>query len=451
MPTNSFIQVPPDSTGKRLFAQQHSVDEQFVLAQVMHIADPDFPERTQHVDTRGQASVRFAEGSPTLDAFGNLRVAIAKSIGGYEYTNGDMADLFTDAVTPGEGVIAHYPVSSTTKVAVSGVSGASAVRTSNRYHYYQPGIGHLVVLTLYHGDSGKENNIRRWGYGDTEDGLFWELSGTVLGVGIRSSVSGSVVDVVKPRAEWNGDKLDGLGLSGMTIDLTKRNYFWVDFGWYGTAPVRFGVVSPDGSRWVCHTFQNPNAGVGPFMKTGSLPIRFENFNTGITSGTSEMHLICAAVYAESQTDYTFWRFADIGRDTPIAVTTDTPVLSMRPVAGTRVGIYPESLSVFVVGGAVKLTIIDNAVLTGATWGQTGGGVAQGDLGATAATGGGKFKTFYVGAGVTNIDLSDIYETNDEGYHRLADDSDGYTFTLLATKLDGTTVTVGATLGYKELR
>ena len=80
----------------------------------------------------------------------------------------------------------------------------------------------------------------------------------------------------------------------------------------------------------------------------------------------------------------------------------------------------------------------------------GADVAEGDIGAIAITGGERFKTWYVPTGVTNIDLSPFYETNDEGYHRLADDSDSYVFSVVATKLDGTTVTIAATLNYKEL-
>lgn len=114
------------------------------------------------------------------------------------------------------------------------------------------------------------------------------------------------------------------------------------------------------------------------------------------------------------------------------------------------GIYPESLNVFSTGGSIKLQIIDDATITGDTWAITGQGHAEGDIAATAVSGGEKFKTFYLAPGVNNIDLSEFYEFNDEGYHRLADDSDSYTFTVVASKLDGTTVTALATLNYKEL-
>jgi hypothetical protein len=341
-------------------------------------------------------------------------------------------------------------------VSATGANGSSSSRTTNRYHFYQPGVGNLAILTLGHGDAGKAGNTRRWGYFDQGNGLFFELVGNSLNVVRRSNVSGSVVEERVYSADWNGDKLNGSGPSGMTIDITKANFYFIDFAWLGVGVARLGVLSPDGSRWICHTFQNPNNRIGPYMATGSLPIRYENFNTAATSGTSEMNLICAAVYAENRTDYVFWRFSDIETSTPVTVTTDTPILSLRPKAevspgkANRTGIYPETINVHVSGGNVRLTIYDDPVLTGATWGIEGAGVSEGDIGATALVSGDKFRTFYVGPGVHNIDLSNIYETNDEGYHRLADNSDGYVFTLAGTKLDGTTVTVSATLNYREL-
>jgi hypothetical protein len=129
---------------------------------------------------------------------------------------------------------------------------------------------------------------------------------------------------------------------------------------------------------------------------------------------------------------------------------------MRPallINGTanRTGIYPESLQVFISGGSIKLDIIDNATLTGATWGITGGGIAEGDAAATAVADGTKFKSFYLAPGCYNLDVGPFYETNDEGYHVYGDGLSAQTFTLVATKFDGTTVNVGASLGYRELR
>jgi hypothetical protein len=446
---NSFVRVPPDSTGKRLYSQEHTVDGLPVHAQVYHQADPNNPANFQAIDTRGQASIRFAEGSPSMDAFGNLRVGEATALGTYDYAFGPNDDLFQDALTSG-GAITHLPAKAATELTTTSTTGSSVSRTTNRYHYYQPGVSNLIIQTLVLSPA-MAGNTRRWGYFDTEDGLYWELDGTTLHAVIRSSVTGTVVEERVPMSSCNEDVLDGTGLSGMTLDITKANLYFIDFAWLGVGEVRFGVLGPKGERNICHVFTNPNAKADVYMRTGSLPLRWENVNTGSVSGGSTLKAICSAVYAQSKTDYTFWRFSDIERTTPVEVTTGTPVLSLRIKPGSRVGVYPECVDVFVSGGSVKFTIVDDATLTGATWAINGSGSAQGDIAATAASGGEVFKAFYVGPGATNIDLTSFYEFNDEGYHRLADDTDSYSFTLLATKLDGATVSVAATLGYKELR
>ena len=446
MATNSFVQVPPDSTGKKLFAQEHTIAAQAVQVPGHHLVCGADPDHIQLVDARGQAYTRFAEGSPSMDAFGNLRTGEAKILGAYEYSMSDYADLFTDEIGTGGSVTWTAPE---TALSCSTAATASAVRTTNRYHYYQPGVSNLSILTLAHGDSGKANNIRRWGYFDAQNGLFFELNGTTIYAVIRNGGA----DTKVAQSAWNQDYLDGTGVSKQDIDLTKANFYFIDFAWLGVGEVRFGLLGPNGERNICHIFQNPNSNIGAYMETASLPLRWENVNTGATGGTSDMRLICAAVYAQSRTDYTFWRFCDIKRMTAITLTDDTPkpVLSMRVKAGSRIGIYPEAINSFVAGGAVKLSIVDDATLTGATWAINGAGAAQGDIAATSLSGGSEFSSRWVDAGAQCWDLSGIYEMNDEGYHRLADDSDSYLMTLVAQKLSGASVTVAAELGYKELR
>lgn len=449
MATNSYIQVPPDSTGKRLYTQQHTVNALPVQAQVMHIGSAVDPTHFQNVDSRGQAYIRFAEGSPSLDAFGNLRVGEGTILGSYEYSHGPSADLFQDTLAVG-GLITHQPTSASTILSSTGSNGSSSIRTTNRYHHYQPGVSNLIIQTIALSDTGKAGNRRRWGYFDSNNGLYWELEGTTFYVGIRSNVTGSIVETRVAKDSWNEDKLDGTGVSSMNLDLTKANFYFIDYAWLGVGEVRFGVLGPNGERNICHIFRNPNSNTDAYMASGCLPLRWENTNFGAVGSTSELKSICSAVYSQSRIDNTFWRFSDIGRDTPVAVTTNTPIFSMKVKPGTHVGLYPESLNVYVSAGAVKLTIVDDAVLTGATWGIIGESLALGDIGATSMTGGSKFFTTYVNAGVANIDLSKVYELNDEGYHRLADDSDSYTFTLVATTITGTP-TVSATLNYRELR
>lgn len=522
MSTNSYVQVPPDGAGKKLYTQQHTIGADSVHGQVYHLADPSDPSHIQRVDAQGQANVRFAEGSPSMDAFGSLRVSNAVMIGSYDHTSDAMSDLFTDIVKGG-GTITHYPFKSSLSLVTTDSATSYASRTTNRFHYYQPGVGTFIIITLGHGDSGKSGNVRVWGYGNKLNGLFFKLVGTTLYASLHTSVNSPLVTTTAtgsnmsytltvadpegitvgmtavgegvpvealvtdvtlnvvtishplyadvsgtfsfsgyemidiPQSEWNGDRLDGTGLSGMTLDLTKSNFYWIDLAWLGVGTVRFGLLAEDGSRVVAHTLKNPNSIVGPYMFSGSRPLHFQNSNVAPTSGSSEMKLICSAVYSEATVNYTFWRYDDIERLTPVNVTTNTHVLSAKPKLflptglPNRVGMYPDEIRVFVTGGNIKLSIVDDATLSAPTWTIPGDGSVKGDISDSTVTDGSYFKSWYLGPGSHNIDLKPFYELNDEGYHTLADSSDSYMFSLVATKLDGTTVTVASGLTYRELR
>ena len=531
----SYVRVPPDSTGKKLLTREYVLGPDTVQVPVYHLADKDNPDHMQSVDILGQASVRFAEGSPTIDAFGGLRVSNAQMIGSYEYTQGDMSDMFFDEIG-GNGSINYLPVESATSLDVDGTAFSRSERSTNRYHYYQPGVGTLCILTLALSDNGKANNQRSWGYGDHENGLFFKLVGTEMNVCLRSSsignyferigsgiedtftitvndatgitvgmhVEGSgvigytvvtditgntitidkalhsnrtnstflfkeIVETLVPQSQWNGDKLDGTGDSGVVLDLSKANFYWLDFAWLGVGSVRMGILGPDGSRWTCHTFENPNSKSGPYMATGSLPLHWHNENLGATSGSSSIKAICAAVYSESRTDYTYWRFADAETASAKSVGSDTvfnPIISLRPKVeyankSNRVGIYPEQLSVFVSGGPVVISIFDDAVISKngdgtlltshADW-TYGEETTQFTSAATEMSGGSRFKTFYLDAGSHDIDLKPFYELNDEGYHVHYDGQTTQLMTVAGKKMNsGDTVTVRACISYRELR
>lgn len=452
----SYIALPPDSSGKKLFTHEHTISNTVVQIQGIHLADPIDPTHLQFIDERGQAYIRFAEGSPTIESTGKLRVAEEQVIGAYEYTNGDMADLFTELTANG-GAITWDSDASEVILSTTSANNSISTRTTNRYHYYLPGSGVFVPITLSHGDSGKTNNIRRWGYFEESDGVFWELNGTTLNVVIRSYTTGSIQETRIPQSQWNGDRFDGTGVTLETLDITKHNYYWIDFVWQGAGSVRMGVKAKDGSRIVCHIFETPNSLIHAFMSKPAKPIRFENYNIAGTSGTSEMKTVCSAVYNSSILGYTFWSFADI-ETTNKTITTKTPILSLKAntyIPGTtqynRVGIYPESFGIYITGGPAKISIIDDAILTNASWSITGQGVALGDNTANTITGGEIVKTFYLDPGCHQIHLEDLYETNDEGYNLLADASDSYVFTLAGTRLTANTTTVSATLNYRELR
>lgn len=110
-------------------------------------------------------------------------------------------------------------------------------------------------------------------------------------------MSGSLVNTPVLQSDWNGDKLDGTGASGLTLDITKAQILWMDLEWLGVGSVRVGFVI-NGQFIVCHTFNHANIIASTYITTASLPLRYEIFNTAGTSGTSTLKQICSSVISE---------------------------------------------------------------------------------------------------------------------------------------------------------
>jgi hypothetical protein len=254
-------------------------------------------------------------------------------------------------------------------------------------------------MTTWLGDSGKSGNIRRWGYFDEKNGFFFELSGTTLYIVVRSSATGSVVETRVAQVDWNKDTLDGNGdfknLSSYSIDLTKSNIFWMDLQWLGAGRIRFGV-NIDGKRIVCHEHYHANYFSRTNVGSSSLPIRWENFNTTPTSGSSELNAICAAVYVEGALNFPA---EFVGLDSRLETINDStnwiPIVSTRMKQtfnslDNRKVAFPVKSSIFNNGNiAVEVAMIYNGTLSGATWNDNPGsytGIEQ-DIEATSISGG----------------------------------------------------------------
>lgn len=450
----SYVRVPPDSTGKKVYSQSHTVGADSVEAQVIHIGDSVMPEQQLAVDAKGSASVRFAEGQPVLSGFGYLKTANQRALGVYESSSGSYDDLFSITEVNG-GTNTYDDVGHGMLLTTIGTIGSKVNRTTNRYHYYLPGSSNLIVMTTACGDTGKVGNARRWGAFDANDGVFFELYDNTFNVVIRSSTTGSVVNTRIPRSTWNGDKLDGSGNSLFTLDLTKINLWWIDYQWLGSGRVRFGVIEKDGTRTVCHTFQNAGQFVVPYMRAGTLPLATENENHGVTGSPSQLRESCLSIYTEgTYEDYTFWRKSDVDAvgvsvtATPIAVAN---LRSKQTPEGLNhhnsVIAYPETLNVYT-DQPIKLSLYQNTIVTGGTW--TGldsalevnyTGVATDMLSA--------FKTWFFDPGVHSICISQYFELNDEGIMLNADGTYA-NWSFVANKLGATNATVTFNLGYKEL-
>lgn len=273
---------------------------QDVYINTQNIIGYDNPENGVNVDPTGSMNIRFSEGLPQLDAFGKLRVSGATILGEYIFSSGILPTQFSGFFHHG-GSASWDPNARALLLSNTTNSGAHSSYTSNTYHHYFPASSHLFIGTLAVGDIGKANVMREWGTFDDRNGYFFMLEGTTLGVGFRSNTTGSVVQTFIPRSQWNGDPANGTGPSGMDLDVTMDNIYWIDVQWLGAGRVRYGTYY-NGQRVVLHEHYHGNTSPVPITAMASLPVCIHQMNTGASGSTSEIRAFCLAVWTESTLD-----------------------------------------------------------------------------------------------------------------------------------------------------
>jgi hypothetical protein len=210
------------------------------------------------------------------------------------------------------------------------------------------------------------------GYFGTQNGVFLQQADSTVSFVLRSYISGSVSDArTVNQADWNGDKLNGTGDSGYTLDLTKAQILWMDFEWLGVGSVRCGFII-NGEYIVCHTFNNANDITSVYMTTAILPVRYEITNTGATASASSLKQICSSVVSEGGYEQT--SIEHVARRTAAKTsigTTFLPLVSIR-LASTALNavVLPVKFNVMPTstGDDFEVILTKNSTgLTSASW------------------------------------------------------------------------------------
>jgi len=360
----------------------------------------------------------------SLDAFGRLRIAQPYTL--FDSQNRYQKDpQFSEELATG-GTATHVANESSVDLAVTTTSGSKAVRQSFRSFPYQPGKS-LMVLATFVMNAGKENLRQRVGYFNTDNGVFFQVNGTTKSFVLRTNTSGTPSDVrTVNQADWNGDKLDGSGTSGITLDITKAQILYMDFEWLGVGSVRCGFVI-DGKFYVCHTFNNANEIDKVYMTTAILPVRYEIENTGTTASASTLTQICSSVISEGGYDQkAIPQWARRTTTLTGVTTTFVPIVSIR-LKSTSLGavVIPSVFHAIPIGSTLdyEVVLLKNPTLTGASWTSNSTNVER-DVTATALTGG------------TIVDLDYVSGSN-QGSGVVSEGSD-YNFDLqLGASISGT--------------
>jgi hypothetical protein len=355
----------------------------------------------QIVTTTG-SPVPISIGGTNVDAFGRLRTSAPYTI--FDSQNRYAIDNQFDTSTATGGSTTYLPNESSVRMDVTTSSGSEVVRQSYRCMPYQPGKG-LLCLATFVMNTAKTGLRQRVGYFGTQNGVFIQQADSTVSFVLRSYISGSVSDArAVNQADWNGDKLNGTGDSGYTLDLTKAQILWMDFEWLGVGSVRCGFII-DGNYIVCHTFENANDITSVYMTTAILPVRYEITNTAATASASSMKQICSSVVSEGGYEQTSIEHVARRTTTRTSIgTTFLPLVSIR-LASTALNavVLPVKFNVMPTstGDDFEVILAKNSTgLTGASWAAVASDAnVEQDTSATAMTVG------------TIVDLQYVKSTN----------------------------------------
>ncbi len=256
-----------------------------------------------------------------LTAFYNIRVANLTPQVGWTFAYNVNTDL-VNVNTTGSGTVTQ---SDSKGVLQTGAATSSSAQISTRkVARYVPGLGLFAMFTVVftEGVSGSQQLI---GIGDSKDGLFFGYNGSDFSILRRQDGS----DYWIPQTAWNGDKLDGTGLSEMTLDTTKGNIYGINFQWLGFGLIKFLVSNPDtGDMITVHEIKYANTSQKPHIFNPNLPLTALVQNTtNITNIT--LQTPCGIVHLEGDFDLATTTQNAISNSTVIPVSTETNILTIR--------------------------------------------------------------------------------------------------------------------------
>lgn len=354
------------------------------------------------------------------------------------------------------------------KLRTDGTANESAILQTQRYFRYQPSRNHSLTFAAAFG-SPEANVIKRAGQfdndvgGDGSNGFYIELDGSNgITFVVAATSSGSQTYTKITRANWNKDKLDGNGPSGLRYtdaELGNVAVWNIDYSWYGASVVQYNIIIGS-TRVVLHeeafSLTNPDY---PFTKTAFLPLRFELLNDGTPAGVTEFTVGSISYDIENGEPGEFGYQWSVGNGTTgVAIVGTSPIyfLGLRPrltvnTIKNRGVLVPNNVRILSTDD-LFLEVLVGGDATGGTWTDvdTARSVAEYSTNFTGYIGGRVIYSDYIVSGGGRA--TEALATSFPGDLFAAIDSllgTQQAFVLRATKLTGNSTVYGA-ISWKEV-
>jgi hypothetical protein len=265
-------------------------DHTGIVTNPLYVTDSDSPA----VDQNNLLSLQWLADNGLVDSFGRLRISEPVTRFDSQFTY-NLHPLLYEQITNGAGASINHDV--TERMAqmsfLNTPNGGQAYMQSYKHCYYHPGNSHQVLLT-FNFRNHIPNVTKIVGYGDlTNNGIHFISNGTGFAWRILSNTSNGDETVL--QANWNIDKLDGTGASGINLEVGNTQIAVIDLQALYVGRVRVGFDI--GGRTVyCHEFLHANKVSFPFIQSASLPVI-----CGMTCSdtvTTNMFFFCATVRSE---------------------------------------------------------------------------------------------------------------------------------------------------------
>jgi len=202
-----------------------------------------------------------------------------------------------------------------------------------------------------------ENAAGTFSFADVDSGVtagtFQQSTTAVLGV--------APTETWVAQTAWNGDRFDGTGSSGVTLDPTKLNVFRIQYQYLGAGAVEFSIEDPETGRFSnCHTIKYANTATIPTLVNPTLHLNLiAKTESGYSGGTLVMKTASMAGFIEGPETLLGVRHA---ANNTKSTTTTTPVNILTihneldwQSAKNKVVVYPDLLTIAT--EATKTTIV----------------------------------------------------------------------------------------------
>ena len=238
--------------------------------------------RAMEYDFQGQPIIRTDLSNVDVTGKNRLKTSARQTV----FFNSALYDIGTDVwdYSTTLGATATHDTNINAVILTSSSTiGSTVIRQTRKVMNYIS--GRAAMCEFAFSVSQAVGARTRVGLFDENNGIYFEKDeNSVFWCVIRSKSTGSVVENRVSRDNWNVDKLDGTGPSGITVTPGKIQLIAFEYEWFGAGNVAIGFII-DGHYHIIHTFYTANHETVSWASQPFFPVRSEITNISATTSS----------------------------------------------------------------------------------------------------------------------------------------------------------------------